>query len=122
MTPRQSFGAVLREIRTAHRLSQERLAGLAGIDHGFVSKIESGQRFPSPDTLSDLARSLRLTPEERQRLYDAHGTIEHPIDGSRYPELARIVDYLENPRGDAECKEVLRSTITNLSHLIGYFW
>lgn len=49
------------EIRTKRRaldLSQEQLATLVGVDRSYISKIESGEREPGPDTMGKLAMAL----------------------------------------------------------------
>jgi transcriptional regulator with XRE-family HTH domain len=52
------FGKVLRELRLASGKSQEVLAMDAGLERTFISMLELGQRCPSLNTLSALARGL----------------------------------------------------------------
>ena len=73
------FGAVLRGRRIAMRLSQEELAGLAGLHRTFISLIERGQRNPSLDVIRKLALALdttatSLVSEVEQQLADAART------------------------------------------------
>ncbi|MCG8595359.1 MAG: helix-turn-helix domain-containing protein [Kiloniellales bacterium] len=64
MTPQDAFGSVLRSLRLARKLSQERLALEANLDRTFVSLLERGKRQPSLETLLRVAKVLGLTPAE----------------------------------------------------------
>jgi transcriptional regulator with XRE-family HTH domain len=55
------IGAQLFELRQAARLSQERLATAAALSTNYISLIEKGQRLPSLETLSQLARVLGVS-------------------------------------------------------------
>jgi len=61
MDPSVAFGVALRRIRTAKRLSQEKLAIKSGLDRSYVSLLERGLRQPTLTTLLSLARQLGTT-------------------------------------------------------------
>lgn len=52
------FGAAIRRHRELVRLSQEDLAGRAGLDRTYVSGIERGRRNPTLKILQQLADAL----------------------------------------------------------------
>lgn len=52
------FGRVLRQLRQARKLTQEKLAELADLDRTFVSMIERGKRKPTLETAKRLASAL----------------------------------------------------------------
>jgi transcriptional regulator with XRE-family HTH domain len=57
----QSFGALLRRYRQQAALSQEELAGRAGLSVDAVSTLERGRRgTPRPDTLTLLVKALAV--------------------------------------------------------------
>lgn len=58
----RAFGRVLRQLRRAGGLSQERLAEVSGCDRSYISLLERGINSPSLSTLFRLARALDLTP------------------------------------------------------------
>ena len=60
----RAFGATLRALRTARRLSQEELAHRARTSQPYLSLLEKGRRSPSLTTLCLLARGLRMTVVE----------------------------------------------------------
>ncbi len=62
MEPAEAFGATLRELRTAHGVSQERLALEVELDRTYISMLERGLRQPTLSTLIALADFLGLTP------------------------------------------------------------
>jgi len=63
-----SFGAVLRQLRSAAGWTQEQLAFEAGIDRTFVGLLESGRRQPSLSVVFALAMALGTSPEDLVRM------------------------------------------------------
>jgi transcriptional regulator with XRE-family HTH domain len=59
-----AYGLAIREVRSEHGISQERLAQLAGLDRTYVSGIERGQRNPSLTNLLKLADALGVKLSE----------------------------------------------------------
>ena len=55
-----AFGLVLRDLRSAADLSQERLADATGLDRTFISLLERGLRQPSLSTLLALSEALEV--------------------------------------------------------------
>jgi predicted ATPase/DNA-binding XRE family transcriptional regulator len=89
-----TFGAVLRQLRTAAALSQEALAERAGLSPRGVSDLERGaRRTPHLATVGLLADALNLGPADRQRLLAA----ARP-GPSTEPEAGAPVDAAPLPR------------------------
>jgi transcriptional regulator with XRE-family HTH domain len=64
-----SFGARLRQLREAAGLTQEELAGRAGLTRNAISALERGERRrPYPHTVRVLADALDLSDDERATL------------------------------------------------------
>jgi transcriptional regulator with XRE-family HTH domain len=64
-----SLGLLLRSLRDARGLSLRELAQLAGIDHAYVHRLETGDKeAPSPDVLSRLIRALKAEKREAEML------------------------------------------------------
>jgi transcriptional regulator with XRE-family HTH domain len=59
---RSVFGKRLRDVRERRGLSQEALAGLAGLHRTYVSSIERGQRNVGLDNVIRLAAALDVPP------------------------------------------------------------
>jgi transcriptional regulator with XRE-family HTH domain len=62
----EAFGEVLRDLRTKAGLSQTELSRRINVDHSFVSRLESGDREPSPLTARSLAYALDYEEGSRQ--------------------------------------------------------
>ena len=58
---REVFGEVLRARRKEQKLSQEELAGLAGIAMRYISLLECNKRQPTISTLYLLSRALGIS-------------------------------------------------------------
>lgn len=71
------LGAQLRRLRLERKLSQERLAELAGLNYKYIGRIELAKADPGADVLVRLARALSLPVGE---LFE---TIT-PADGAAY--------------------------------------
>jgi transcriptional regulator with XRE-family HTH domain len=56
------FSANLKSERLRRKLSQETLAGKAGLSISYISMLERGQRTPPLDTLESLAKALGVGP------------------------------------------------------------
>lgn len=61
---RKVFAANLRNLRQARRISQERLAELAGLHRTYISSVERGARNISIDNIARLAKALDVSPEK----------------------------------------------------------
>jgi transcriptional regulator with XRE-family HTH domain len=55
------LGAQLRRLRLERRLSQERLAELAGVNYKYLGRVELAKAEPGTDVLVRLARALGVT-------------------------------------------------------------
>ena len=60
MTIEEAFGEVIRELRKANQLSQEKLAEGSNLDRSFISLLECGRKQPSLITIFQLARAFNL--------------------------------------------------------------
>jgi len=60
---RLKFGNNLRELREKRKLTQDKLAELAGIDYKYIQRME-GKNPPNVkiETIARLARSLKVDP------------------------------------------------------------
>ena len=60
-----AFGAVLRRLREGRGLSLREVSQLAGLDHAYVHRLETGEKeAPSDETLIRLFKALK--PSKRQ--------------------------------------------------------
>jgi transcriptional regulator with XRE-family HTH domain len=92
------FGAQLRAWRLARRVSQEHLAGLAGISPRHLSYVETGKSQPSRDVVLALAGALDVPLRERNTLLTAAGFAAayraSPLDGDELQSLRRAIDHV----------------------------
>jgi transcriptional regulator with XRE-family HTH domain len=61
LTIEEAFGEVIRELRKAKQISQEKLADVSKLDRSFISLLECGHKQPSLVTIFQLAKALNLT-------------------------------------------------------------
>ncbi len=64
MTLETAFGQVIRDVRKAKKLSQEKLAFESGLDRTFISLLECGRKQPSLVTIFQLAKALQIPPSQ----------------------------------------------------------
>ena len=54
----------LRRLRQDRGLTQEELAGQAGLNRNYVGMVERAENSPTVDTLEALAKALKIEPEQ----------------------------------------------------------
>lgn len=62
--PRKLFGKRLKDLRLLKGLSQEALAGEAGLDRTYISGCERGLRNISIINIFKLAKALKINPHD----------------------------------------------------------
>ncbi|AGF80113.1 CBS domain-containing putative transcriptional regulator (plasmid) [Desulfocapsa sulfexigens DSM 10523] len=62
MKPEEVYGKVLKEIRNARGISQEKLALMGNLDRTFISLLERGLRQPSLTSILQIAEALNEQP------------------------------------------------------------
>lgn len=60
LTIEEAFGEVIRELRKANQLSQEKLDEGSNLDRSFISLLECGRKQPSMITIFQIARAFNL--------------------------------------------------------------
>ena len=64
MTIEEAFGEVIRELRKARQISQEKLAELSNLDRSFISLLECGHKQPSLITIFQFAKAFNISASE----------------------------------------------------------
>lgn len=85
-TFKEAFGLRLKEIRKSRKYTQEQLAELIGLNQRQLTRIESGENFPSSDTLERLCVAIDVHPQllfeyewEYKAVYERTGTENRPM-------------------------------------------
>lgn len=58
------FGKVLRELREANNISQEKLAEYCDLDRTYISLLERGLRQPTITTIFKVSKALNISPSD----------------------------------------------------------
>uniref|UniRef100_A0A831X0P1 XRE family transcriptional regulator n=1 Tax=Thermorudis peleae TaxID=1382356 RepID=A0A831X0P1_9BACT len=111
------FGAELRRLREERGLSQSALARRARLDHTFISRLESGQREPSRESVEVLAAALGLAPPERQRLLGLAG-LGLATSGWYRAVVERLDRTLADPALDEDARSLLSDLVTTAIDLV----
>lgn len=70
-----SFARHLRHQRIRKGLAQRDVARDAQIDRAYISRLESGERYPSRETVGALCGAMNLSPLDAERLYRSAGFV-----------------------------------------------
>lgn len=122
-----NFGLALARKRTQAGLSQSKLAELADYDHSYVSRLESGTRFPTQEAIRRLGKAMELGLGEMADLYNAAGYLSQEPGGVAKPlsmglaylvEAERRVNF-NRPQDLSGSKEALATYATALTVELG---
>lgn len=120
-----AFGIFLRKLRDRRRLSLRELAQLAGIDHAYVYRLETGEKeSPSDDTLTKLIRALKAAKREGEMLRFlagnqsvSAGLAEYALDDQTVsPEELKMAAHMAY-RGSA--RPDYKTTIERIRRMLG---
>ena len=93
-----AFGSQLRSWRTARRISQEQLAGRAGVSTRHLSFVENGRAKPSREVVLALAGALDVPLRERNALLTAAGFAAvfqtSALEADELRHLRRAIDHV----------------------------
>lgn len=73
----EKFRNVLVRLRKDRNKSQEKIAEDAGLHRTFVSRIESGNKYPTINTIISISNALGLSPSEIFKLTEKELENEH---------------------------------------------
>ena len=115
----EEFRALLKRHREARRWSQEKLASEAEMDHSLVSRLESGQRSPTREVITKLARGLGLPTEQKDRLLIAAGFFpEQPENAlADEPAVTRIYRILRDEQTPQPVRDNIRALLNSLTEI-----
>ena len=66
------LGDVIRELRLARNLSQEKLAELGDFERSYISKVENGERAIQFKTVGRFAEAFGIKPSELVQEFEKH--------------------------------------------------
>ena len=115
----EEFRALLKRHREGRRWSQERLASESEMDHSLVSRLESGQRSPTREAITKLARGLELPTEQNDRLLIAAGFFpEQPENAlADEPAVTRIYRILRDEHTPQPVRDNIRALLNSLTEI-----
>jgi transcriptional regulator with XRE-family HTH domain len=70
LTIEEAFGEVIRELRKAQQISQEKLAEVSNLDRSFISLLECGHKQPSLITIFQIAKAFNLSASKLMSLVE----------------------------------------------------
>ena len=60
MTLKQDLGQRIQKLRKDKKITQEQLAEMVGIDPKNISRIEKGNKYPTAENLTSIAKALNV--------------------------------------------------------------
>lgn len=112
------FGELLRHYRERSKLSQNRLAGLCGVNASYVNRLEAGEReAPTRQVALALARELDLSIEETDRLLFTAGHVPPTLLklGAADSTVAAVTRLLTNDHLPPEVRADYRAVVEVIS-------
>jgi transcriptional regulator with XRE-family HTH domain len=106
----------IRDLRRDRRLTQEALAEKAGLSVGAIKQIETGKRWPRPETIEAIARALGTG---QSVLLTDYRAAKQVVQNERYPRLEitmKIIQMLPSA-SEGDLKDVMDLLQSRLSKL-----
>lgn len=110
----EAFGPLLRRLREAAGLPQIGLARAVGVNSGYISRLEAGERSaPGVELVRAVADALRLAPAERDSLLAAAGYLPPSLAQIEAgdPTLALVIGILGDETIPAAQREEFRAIV-----------
>ena len=95
MDIRISFGNRVRELRHKHKMSQETLSEILGINSASLSAIETGKSFASYTTIMNICKVFKILPKE---LFDFNVTTTDSDTADIIHEINTILPELDKEK------------------------
>lgn len=109
----EQLGPLLLQLRTERGLGQKQVAELAAIDNSTLSRLESGGRGVSRETLDRLCDVLALDRRQRLKVMVAAGFLSDEMARVLADaDLSRLGNLITDPAVDPEDAARLRQFIT----------
>lgn len=114
---REEFGPLLRMFRERAGRSRHGMCVEAAIDPSYGVRLEYGDRVPPRiGIVESLARTLRLSPQDRNRLLVAAGYVPHEINLNGWSDtLQAVADVLCDPMLSTEERDAFEATVRNIA-------
>lgn len=91
-----NFGTELKALREKARISQSKLAKLCEFDHSYISRLESGARYPTRYAVERISTALELTERDSSALLASAGfSSSYTALEFKWPLLAELGETLE---------------------------
>lgn len=81
------FGKRIKDLRTAKKISQERLAELSGLHATYIGQIERGEKSPTIDSVYKISTGLNISLSE---IFENMGIDEEKYSNKIYNEVLSL--------------------------------
>lgn len=121
----ETFGSLLKHLRSLHGISQRKLAASIGISPGHLSRIESGKKNPPKrETIERICHVLNLDSEQREQIYNTAGLLvpeeketSNEIPGFHSPLYPRK-NILQSQTQEPQLKGQARKAVEQITELL----
>jgi transcriptional regulator with XRE-family HTH domain len=108
-----TFPDLLGIYRRRRNLSQLQLSKRVGLNHSYISRLESHDRSPSRQVVMDISHELELSPGERDELLISAGFAPvNPVNLLSEPELLALYHLVKT--SPQPTQEAIREAIRNM--------
>lgn len=106
----RALGEAIKTFRKQRGMTQEQLAERAELHPTYIAKLESGERFPSLETLIELAHALDIPLSSIVKSLEPDKELAVVRDADRAPDS----HVFSKPREDPVREELIKETVSIL--------
>ena len=110
---REILAANLKEFRRKSGMTQAELAEKAGVSTHYIAMIETCKKYPKPDMLEQIAKSLEIEP---YKLFSVETDLDKPLEllhQKIITDMKQIVSDVIEKAIDFKCKKQNNTIIDN---------
>jgi transcriptional regulator with XRE-family HTH domain len=111
-----AFASTLRTFRERARISQSELGRRCDFDHSFVSRLESGNRAPSRNTVEAISSAINLGKDDHALLLHAAGFVSDDERSPMSPLAVEVHSLLSDERAPLQYRMMVAQVVSALVH------
>jgi transcriptional regulator with XRE-family HTH domain len=111
-----AFASTLKTFRQRACISQAKLGRICDFDHSYISRLESGNRYPSREAVERIAAAMNLGEDDHALLLHAAGFVSDDERSPMSPLAVEVHSLLSDERTPLQYRMMVAQVVSALVH------